>query len=150
MCCGSACARLAMLRFTARRAGAEAEARASASAEELARVRSAAESELAAQRTAAKEALAEGTATACAHAEEQLQAALGQVRESVTPGTGTLTTRIDKQCSCTARACTTGRGAANLSVLRSRSLPHRRSLRNDAHKKSASKCDRLFVDVFAI
>ena len=74
----------------ARRVAAEAEARASASADELARVRSAAESGLAAQRAAAKDALAEATATARAHAEEQLQAALGQVGASVTAGTGML------------------------------------------------------------
>ena len=74
----------------AQRVAAEAEARASASADKLARVRSAAESGLAAQRAAAKDALAEATATARAHAEEQLQAALGQVGASVTAGTGTL------------------------------------------------------------
>ena len=115
--------------LAARRAAAEAEARASASADEVARVHSAAESELAAQRTAAKEALAEGTATARAHAEEQLQAALGQVGEYVTAGTGLFFCAQRQPAAC---ACTLNRYAGQSVDSRSLLRVHRRSLRDDA------------------
>ncbi|KAK9846545.1 hypothetical protein WJX81_006332 [Elliptochloris bilobata] len=62
-----------------RRAAGDAEARASTSAEELARKSRAAAVELAAERAAGKQALAEATAAASAAAEEQLDAALGQL-----------------------------------------------------------------------